>query len=909
MRITYARFKNFAGIYAGLGRYELELDFSKSTSRMVMLLGDNGTGKTVILSLLSPYRDTTNDKRKQYILEEKKGEKEVHFVQGKDIYVVKHYYAEIVEGKVKNSSGNKSYIAKNGVELNENGGIRTFEQILKEEFSLTKDYFTVGRLGSNVTGFINLSTSERKTFMNRFMPDIDEYLEAFEIVNEKFKNATATIKSIRGQLDKLDDKENLEELERNLITSIDSLRAEKEKIQIVINKSEGKIEDLLLGNNEEDYAIYFRNLEAQLNALKHNLEINEKNLVAIFAKYPNLKGYDDERIVSVSEEYNKGINDAENEIKYENQKVTDIREKNISLMNEKSSKEKFINNSSVDIDYIRSNIESQEKEIEEGEKFIASSQYVEVDMSIDEVNTQKYNMNKVIDAITAIKSENDDDLIQETKPSDREKVLKIRKLEEEDEALRQRRDAILKQINTIEANSYLLETLEQRPAECFIDTCPFIVRALDYKNNEYSLLENLQMNLQEIEEKLPLINKEIEELRILEEFFFGLDKMEKLLNDDFILWKLDLGEITMHEVFQLIQSSITRISETFNIDELSKVVNLRSSIANSREKLESLNEHLQLAVSQEDIIKQTQSEIDAILINIDENNERIIRIEENLESAKKRLAQNTAKLKIVKMVKDCRTARDKAEKEYLEKEMDYNKIYQTNVTIKSEREKINSNLLLIQGKEREIKPLETKLKEVQRDLVLVNNNVERLKEIEENYENYRLVKEALDPKKGIPLFFIDNYLKDIAIRANNLLDIAYGEQFKIKFDINSSDFYINVLKSDGTKLKDIEEGSQGEQSLTTTSLSFGMVEKMMRDTTYNIMYIDEVDGVLSSNNRRTFMNILERQFDEMGVEQAFVISHNKEFDSQPVDLILLKNADVDIEDKEFMENKNIIFQY
>ena len=129
--------------------------------------------------------------------------------------------------------------------------------------------------------------------------------------------------------------------------------------------------------------------------------------------------------------------------------------------------------------------------------------------------------------------------------------------------------------------------------------------------------------------------------------------------------------------------------------------------------------------------------------------------------------------------------------------------------------------------------------------------------------------------------------------------------FQIKFEITESDFFIMVYKNDGTYLKDIIEASQGEVSLTNISLSLSMIEKMMNE--YNILYLDEVDATLSTQNRRLFMELVEKQIKELNIEQVFVISHNNEFYASNVDLILLKDNDVDKNDKDIMNNKNIIF--
>ena len=63
-----------------------------------------------------------------------------------------------------------------------------------------------------------------------------------------------------------------------------------------------------------------------------------------------------------------------------------------------------------------------------------------------------------------------------------------------------------------------------------------------------------------------------------------------------------------------------------------------------------------------------------------------------------------------------------------------------------------------------------------------------------------------------------------------------------------------------------------------------------------------------SSNRQNFITILNRQIEKLGIEQVFVISHNDAFDSEEMDLILLKDHNTKQKGDEFMRNKNIIFE-
>ena len=82
MKITYLKLVNFANIFAGMGKREIELDLSKSINKIILLVGPNGSGKTSILSELHPFAYSGNmDVRNNtsMILENSKGLKEIHF--------------------------------------------------------------------------------------------------------------------------------------------------------------------------------------------------------------------------------------------------------------------------------------------------------------------------------------------------------------------------------------------------------------------------------------------------------------------------------------------------------------------------------------------------------------------------------------------------------------------------------------------------------------------------------------------------------------------------------------------------------------------------------------------------------------------------------------------------------------
>lgn len=292
MKILYIKAKNFIGIYSGTGKTEIEIDFTKGNNDITLLLGKNGSGKSSLMSILHPYRETF-DNRKNIILENKEGYKEIHLLYKKDIYKIIHHYG-------KSSSKNKSYISKNGVELNENGNITSFVEILEEKFNLTKDYFIIGKMGSNISGFIGLTTANRKSYMNKFIPNIDEYLDAYEIVNEKYKSHNKDIKTLKNSLNSF----NSDQLQ------IDKSNYETKKLSLIKQNKEYNSALILLENKISE-------LKESLNEVPENIkELYEKakekydyellKLNGYKEKYPKLEEYD---IQSLEIKINKNEND------------------------------------------------------------------------------------------------------------------------------------------------------------------------------------------------------------------------------------------------------------------------------------------------------------------------------------------------------------------------------------------------------------------------------------------------------------------------------------------------------------------------------------------------------------------------------------------------------------------------
>jgi len=108
------------------------------------------------------------------------------------------------------------------------------------------------------------------------------------------------------------------------------------------------------------------------------------------------------------------------------------------------------------------------------------------------------------------------------------------------------------------------------------------------------------------------------------------------------------------------------------------------------------------------------------------------------------------------------------------------------------------------------------------------------------------------------------------------------------------------------RIQDVTLTSQGEMALISLAFSFAIIEQNKKK--YNVILIDEMDKELDSENRRAYVDILEKQLQDMNVEQCFVISHNQEFDTSNLDLILFEGNDVDKYNSNYMNGKHIFYE-
>ena len=280
MRITRLILVNFVNIYTGMKLKKLDLDLTKSLNRIILLIGKNGSGKTSILSNLHPFAyPGTMDVRNStdMILKDHDGYKELHLLDEGSLYIIKHFYT-----RTKDSRNVKSFISKNGVEMNPNGNVTSFKEIVKLELGLEQDFLKLLRLGSNVTSFLGSKSTERKKFASSLLEDVDVFSGFYRKVSDDSRLLKNMIKTSSEKLRRLgidDEKSTAQHLTR-MTKNLSALSDKKHGISMQMGKVKGSMESLY-SNSLSELKMEISNLQMNINTVEKDKKYLEKQLESI----------------------------------------------------------------------------------------------------------------------------------------------------------------------------------------------------------------------------------------------------------------------------------------------------------------------------------------------------------------------------------------------------------------------------------------------------------------------------------------------------------------------------------------------------------------------------------------------------------------------------------------------------
>lgn len=848
MKILKVKLKNFKSIDICMNCKEIEIDFTKMKTKICLFIGPNGSGKTSVLSLLTPFASLGNlDVRDSspLIIEGKDGYKEIEIKNGDILYTIKHFYTHHDK-----THSLKSYIEKDGVELNPNGNVTSFKEYVKEELGIELPYLKLLRLGDNVNTLIKMSETERKNYMGKILDDIGVFLTYYKKVNNDLRQLKEMISHDVDKLNRLgiENKEEIETKIKEVQEDISSLNKNHDKLTgsiSVIYHDLDSIEDSI--------------------TLKDRLHESEKTLSKmekILSKKDELKSTDPEYYAKLLEKEKEAI---------------------IKLTSEKDATVLIIKNNLNRIDDLQAQYHTLEIQYEKEENHDQELRNMQKYLNeLDEkIKKKKEILEGFEPSFTKAELEgfivflkNTQQTLNTTYEFGKGPVQKVIALMRDDKNV----------INYVNKNLLNISEYSSDQNAFFINE---LKRRLDLTKDANEFCDNtceakkLWVQVKNILET----NEDTEKTKHTAEFYHQVE---------YAFQNIKNVMTSFAPYASIIKDLPKKIKESFLVESLYTAIENTSRIYNERD----VNDLLSLVTEYDGLIK-LEDEHERVTSNIAKSKELsnlsyITTQKETVESSLTSLIEKNHDYK--NRIHDIDIELSELERD-IESHTDLKETFEKHDEIKIKTEalreeyskyvELNEKLLSLNKElkscEYNIQLRSSELQNLQSKYTQYTEIRKELKKFRKIYDVSTYVKRAESAKEGMPLMQMKKYLGNTIDITNELLNLAYhGDRYLDDFDIGPSEFRIPFFNR-GTRLSDVKLASQGEMSFLSVALSFALASQSLDK--YNIMLLDEVDGALDDEKRSIFIDILNNQIERVHSEQSFLITHNDMFSSYPVDIV------------------------
>lgn len=851
MKILYLKLTNFINIVTAFNTETIEIDFSKSNNNVVLLTGPNGSGKTSILSCLHPFPTNGNmDVRSDnpIIVPRENGYKEIHISDGDDLYVIQHFYTRNSDKHII-----KSYIQKNGVELNENGNVTSFKEIVEKELGLEQDYMKLTRLGSNVTNFIDMKRQERKNFTGKIISEADIYLSYH-------KKIMADKNKVNIQINHTSDL-----IRRLQVDDLGELKKAQKSLQHQIEDLTEKIEK---ENSELSVLQYQLNDCGDIPAMRERIQEKEKELKHIqkaLARASEIK-ISISTLKSMIEGAKISILKAKSSLDTNVITRTGILNQLDSIANEIDSIRREIARIEDDqnIKDMEANIELLRETIRRRAKESGISGYVRpcskaemedlikmLDKCMDILlSTYELGKGPIQKAVSFFHTKTD---IEKYTRENKEKIK------------RNKMQSLCEQVYAeISKDIGLLGPDCKNPSGC---------RVYDFYQRIYEYATQAPDKVIEDETFLAYTKMAYNNiqtvLKYLRDYHDIFEKMPECIKDQFLMntvlthicnmeWIYD-KDIIFHELGLITDDEL----QDADLEELSRQKSMLAQYKKANSNIEYFQNKLEELINSRTTLM-----------------EQLDEVKETINSLNREISEKEASVSDYEDMVIAMEHEDEVETEFNDLKSKLTLASQLSLQIREKTSILN-----------DLQFRKNKMSKTHQDNEFRIENYKRYKkdldELSSKFTDLEYLARALSSREGIPLIFIQAYLKDIKDVANQLLDVVYDGDLHLEdFEITADEFGI-PYSTKGTTVKDVIYASQGERSFISLALSFALTYKSI--SKYNIMLLDEIDATLDISNREKFLHVLEMQIDMIHAEQVFVISHNDMFNAYPVDIVDTRN--------------------
>lgn len=900
MRFLYVKLIGYIGLYNGIGLSELELHLDKCRNKVCVIAGGNGRGKSTIIQALSILPDGNN-----CFVPTMTAEKIIKLQDGDNIYDI-HMIHPI--DKNNNRGTTKITIKKNGEELNSNGNVTSYKDIIFTEFDMDANYLALSNISGDNRGLADKKPAERKKIMSSLIGSLEVYNNIYKNLNKKANIFKSYINTTAAKIQNIGD-------ETGIRTALSGLKDRAERINKIIEDSKNKIieaETIIKLNdpNGENQRIYDA-IVSDIKAKEVEVDQMFQALTSNIDRFDITDSYDDiQKIIEKKnkelEKYNSGL--IELNVKIETILASMLAiQGDIDKLNIKLDKIDVKGDDiSQQIDHYKESIDNIEKSFDDfGIKNIDDVSKDEIDHTIEIIKT-------VVDSIDLLYQNSYSEIISDIEncynTSTRDKLEKANKDIEE---AKDRINDLKLQISNLSNDKEIVSVLDRRPKNCKDNSCPFVAKAIETKNKYKKSIEKeeqeLYLKIQKEEKNIEECNKSISLLEEIDSTVSKLDAIIGLINSN----KKLLSKFTI--TTEIIDKSrfLANIAKQYSFPELRSLYKY-IEISNDIVEYKSYQKILHNLESEYVVYLNNQKQIEDIKSDINQKQEQY---DSQRETYNQLLIEKKTQEEIIEalktkidqhiLVKESYDNWDNARKELEDLKAKKDSLSSQFKSSLENMDKINEYNELIESSILELRPVEEEKKNLESQLTLLNSYNMEYAEYKEKYEFVDTLRKYSSPTSGsIQSLFMSIYMDKTLSMVNQLLGMMFGGEYRIlQYVINEDEFRIPFI-GNGLTVDDISNGSTSQVCIM--GMIINLVLSDISSGKYNIVSLDEIDHGLDSTNQYIFIDIVNKIVEILDVGQLFMISHSVSSSMNNIDVILLSN------DQEYIDlysHANLVYLY
>lgn len=878
MILVSARFKGLKGIYSKSGKKEIIIDFTKCSHKIIYIIGKNGSGKSTLMSALHPFPDSPT----MYI-DKEIGEKEITYVHDGTYYNILIQYPVYANGT---RAVSKAYIRETTptgtVELNPNGTIGSYKDVLNTKFALDPNFISLSYLSTEDRGIVDKKPADRKKAVASLLESIEVYNEIHKTLSSKSTVMKSLMGTITNKINTIGDSNKLISQREAYKQRIKFLTDEKQELEKKISAAEATI-DILDPNNSLQTT--YKNLIEELDELKNRITVLKFKEDLSIEDVNELYVSNKELLVGIS----KDIESYQNSI---NELLIDRDEdaKRIAIKTQK------LNGllSSSNIADLRKSIAEYKKKIFEYEKVFKEIGIDGNCLTTDEYTTALSVLEDLRTSLTNIKSYADETALNLGSGAIIDNIPLAKMVIDSETRTNSMNNDIVKLREKVSYYTGLINNmviLKKRPAECKIDTCSFLTNAME------AMKEEPDKNLMICTEKIDKLKDEVAGSQEVHE---GLKLALRVYNDlNNVLRNIKLNAGVLNKIpigKKLLQGNTIlerfrsgdQFNDIYDLYQYIEYANYFSMYNNDKKVLGDLEAEYRIIKSQESVVNDLQTEINELVKNtadidnrIQDFNDKILSLQKqkvNIESNIEGINNTIVRLK---KLKECNNRKAEIESKINVLNDNISKI---SVEIDNIN-KLNSRLNAIVS---ELNPLIDEQEKIKYQCNKLYEYQTEWEQYNQQYSIIEMLKKYSSPTKGgIQTIFMQLYMDKTLNMSNQLLQMMFGGELQLlPYVINENEFRIPVQNlSTNLITDDISNCSTSEKCMVAMIMSF--ILAFQGSNIYNIVRLDEIDGGLDQYNRSIFPQILNNIMGILNIDQCIIVSHASESDMSDVDIISL----------------------